>query len=112
MSAEKTIRESPYSVDVKRSVYTVLNIKHGKSSKSIQLDMVYEMEDYVIEHGIFIGGMSKEGFFICEDVDDVVLAFWLSMIEDWDLDNPNPSKVFIKKVTDLYIQASLIYKND
>lgn len=110
MTIEKTIRESPYSSDVKRSVYTILNIKHGKSSRSI--DMIYEIEDYVIEHGIFIGGMSKDGFFICEDVDDVVLAFWLSMVEDWDLDNPNPSKVFKKKVTDLYIQASLIYSDD
>ena len=56
--------------------------------------------------------MSKEGFFICEDVDDVVLAFWLSMIDDWDLENTRPSKVFIKKVTDLYILASSIYTDD
>lgn len=108
MSIEATIRESPYSVEVKRSVYTILNY----SKRSIQYDTVYKIEDYVIEHGIFIGGMSKEGFFICEDVDDVVLAFWLSMIEDFDIDNPNPSKVFKKKVTDLYIQASLIYTDD
>ena len=74
--------------------------------------MVAEIEDYVIEHGIFIGGMSKEGFFICEDLDDVVLAFWLSMIDDWDLDVSKPSKVFKKKVTDLYILASSIYCND
>jgi hypothetical protein len=89
-------------------VYTIYNY----SKKSIQYDTVCKIEDYVIEHGIFIGGMSKEGFFICEDVDDVVLAFWLSMVEDWDLDNPNPSKVFKKKVTDLYIQASSIYSDD
>lgn len=108
MTLEKNIRESPYSVEVKRSVHTILNY----SKKSIQYDTVYKIEDYVIEHGIFIGGMSKEGFFICEDVDDVVLAFWLSMIDDWDLDNPNPSKVFRKKVTDLYIQASIIYTDD
>lgn len=108
MSIEATIRESPYSVEVKRSVYTILNY----SKRSIQYDTVYKIEDYVIEHGIFIGGMSKEGFFICEDVDDVVVAFWLSMIEDFDLDNPNPSKVFRKKVTDLYIQASLIFTDD
>lgn len=112
MTIEKTIRESPYSSDIKRSIYTVLNIKYYKSSRNIQLEIVADVEDYVIEHGIFIGGMSKEGFFICEDVDDVVLAFWLSMIEDWDLDNPNPSKVFKKKVTDLYIQASSIYSDD
>lgn len=112
MTIEKTIQDSPYSIYVKRSTYTVLNIKYNKSSKSIQLDAVTEIEDYIIEHGIFIGGMSKEGFFICEDVDDVVLAFWLSMIEDWDIDNPNPSKVFKKKVIDLYIQASLIYTDD
>ena len=112
MTIEKTIRDSPYSTDIKRSIYTVLNIKYYKSSRAIQLDSVPEIEDYIIEHGIFIGGMSKEGFFICEDVDDVVLAFWLSMIDDWDLDNPNPSKVFKKKVTDLYIQASLIYTDD
>lgn len=108
MSIERIILESPYSAEVKRSVYTILNY----SKKSIQYDTVYKIEDYVIEHGIFIGGMSKEGFFICEDVNDVVLAFWLSMVEDWDLDNPNPSKVFKKKVTDLYIQASLIYSDD
>lgn len=108
MTVTKIIRESPYSVEVKRSVYTIFNY----SKKSIQYDTICKIEDYVIEHGIFIGGMSKEGFFICEDVDDVVLAFWLSTIEDWDLDNPNPSKVFKKKVTDLYIQASLIYTND
>lgn len=108
MTIERIIRDSPYSAEVKRSVYTILNY----SKKSIQYDTVCKIEDYVIEHGIFIGGMSREGFFICEDVDDVVLAFWLSMVEDWDLDNPNPSKVFKKKVTDLYIQASLIYRND
>jgi hypothetical protein len=107
LTIERTIRESPYSTCVKRSIYTILNTNYYKSSKNV--DMVAEIEDYVIEHGIFIGGMSKEGFFICEDVDDVVLAFWLSMIEDWDLDNPNPSKVFRKKVTDLYILASSIY---
>lgn len=112
MTIEKIIQDSPYSTDAKRSIYTVLNIKYGKSSRSIQLEMVADVEDYIIEHGIFIGGMSKEGFFICEDVEDVVLAFWLSMIEDWDLDNPNPSKVFKKKVIDLYIQASLIYTDD
>lgn len=112
MTIEHTIQDSPYSTYIKRSIYTVLNIKYGKSNKSIQIDAVPEIEDYIIEHGIFIGGMSKEGFFICEDADDVVLAFWLSMIEDWDLDNPNPSKVFKKKVTDLYIQASLIYTDD
>lgn len=107
MTLERTIRQSPYSADIKRSIYTIMNIKHYKS-----VEMVADVEDYVIEHGIFIGGMSKEGFFICEDVDDVVLAFWLSMIDDWDLDNTSPSKVFGKKVADLYIQASLIYTDD
>ena len=107
MTIERTIRESPYSTYVKISIYTILNTSYYKSSKTA--DVVSEIEDYVIEHGIFIGGMSKEGFFICEDVDDVVLAFWLSMIEDWDLENTKPSKVFRKKVTDLYILASSIY---
>lgn len=104
MTIEKTIRESPYSTYVKISIYTILNTSYYHSGRTVE-----EIEDYVIEHGIFIGGMSKEGFFICEDVDDVVLAFWLSMIEDWDLENTRPSKVFIKKVTDLYILASSIY---
>lgn len=112
MTIEETIQDSPYSIDVKHSIYMVLNVKYSKSSKSVQLDIIFEVEDYVIEHGIFIGGMSKEGFFICEDVDDVVLALWLSMIEDWDIDNPNPSKLFIKKATDLYNTASLIYTDD
>jgi len=110
LTIEKTIRESLYSTCVKRSIYTILHTNYYKSSKTVE--MVAEIEDYVIEHGIFIGGMSKEGFFICEDVDDVVLAFWLSMIDDWDLENTRPSKVFVKKVTDLYILASSIYSDD
>jgi hypothetical protein len=107
LTIEKTIHDSLYSACVKRSIYTILNTSYYHSSKTVE-----EIEDYVIEHGIFIGGMSKEGFFICEDVDDVVLAFWLSMIDDWDLQNTRPSKVFVKKVTDLYILASSIYTDD
>ena len=107
MTIEKTIHDSLYSTCVKRSIYTILNTSYYHSSKTVE-----EIEDYVIEHGIFIGGMSKEGFFICEDVDDVVLAFWLSMIDDWDLESTRPSKVFVKKVTDLYILASSIYSDD
>lgn len=109
MTIEKTIHDSPYSAEVKRSIYTIVNIKHYKSGF---ISIVPEIEDYVIEHGIFIGGMSREGFFICEDIDDVALAFWLSLIEDWDIDSPTPSKVFKKKVADLYIQASIIYTDD
>lgn len=84
----------------------VINVNH---SKSVSPSLVFEVENYVIEHGTFIGGMSKEGFFICENTSDVFLALWLSMINDWDVDEQKPNTLFLKKANEFYKKATILF---
>lgn len=106
MTTTDIIRDSPFSVHVKRAVYAILESGYYKPREGGAAGKVYEVEDYVLSNGVFIGGMSKEGFFICEDADDVIVSFWLSLMDDLDVQNPNPSKIFSKKMSDLYNEAS------
>jgi hypothetical protein len=100
------IKDSPFSVHVKRAVYAVLESGYYKPKDSGVAGKVYDVEDYILSNGVFVGGMSKEGFFICEDADDVIVSLWLSLMEDYDVDNPSPSKVFSKKMSELYQEAT------
>ena len=106
MTTIDIIRDSPFSVHVKRAVHAILESGYYKPREGGAAGKVYEVEDYVLSNGVFIGGMSKEGFFICEDADDVIVSFWLSLMDDLDVQNPNPSKIFSKKMSDLYNEAS------
>lgn len=106
MTLIEIIQHSPFSVHVKRAVYAIIQSAYYKP-RSADIDgKVYEVEDYVLSNGVFIGGMSKEGFFICEDVEDVTMSFWLSLMDDLDVQNPAPSKLFSKKMGELYQEAT------
>lgn len=106
MTTLEIIKDSPFSVHVKRAVYAVLESGYYKPKDSGVAGKVYDVEDYILSNGVFVGGMSKEGFFICEDANDVIVSLWLSLMEDYDVDNPNPSKVFSKKMSELYQEAT------
>lgn len=71
-----------------------------------EISMVYEAENYVLENGIFIGSMSKHGFFICEDIDSVLESMWISIALELDVDE-TPGKIFLKRMRELYSQAQL-----
>jgi hypothetical protein len=105
----ETISASPYNAHVKRSVYTLYISKYYTPRGSTQEDEIINVEDYVLSHGIFIGAMSKEGFFICKEVADVIEAFWLSLMDDLDVQNPSPSKLFTKKIGELYEDATKLF---
>ena len=106
MTTFDIIKDSPFSVHVKRAVFAVLQSEYYKPKDSGPEGKVYEVEDYVLSNGVFIGGMSKEGFFICEDAEDVITSFWLSLMDDLDVQNPTPSKLFSKKMSELYQEAT------
>lgn len=110
MTAIDIISSSPYNAHVKRAVYALYVSKYYKPRGATYEEEVYDVEDYVLTHGIFIGGMSKEGFFLCEDVDDVIMSFWLSMMDDLDVPNQTPSKLFSKKVSELYGEATKLFQ--
>ena len=106
MTLIEIIGQSPFSVHVKRAVYAVIVSAYYKPRSTDLEGKVYEVEDYILSNGVFIGGMSKEGFFICEDAEDVITSFWLSLMDDLDVQNPTPSKLFSKKMGDLYNEAT------
>lgn len=109
MTAIDIIKSSPYNAHVKRAVYAIYLSKYYTARGGTYEEEVYNVEDYVLTHGIFIGAMSKEGFFICEDIEDVIMSFWLSLMDDLDVQNPSPSKLFTKKISELYQDATQVF---
>lgn len=108
MFYEFSISQSPYSVDVKRSIYMVVYSSYYENVGETEVDIVSNAEDFVIENGIFLGAQSKNGFFMCETEYDVLHSFWLTGVTDWDKDY-YPGKVFLKKMGELYEEATKIY---
>lgn len=108
MFYDLAISESPYSIDVKRSIHMLVYSIYFPILGETEHDVVSNAEDFVIENGIFIGAQSKFGFFICETEYDVIHSFWLTGITDWDKEY-YPGKVFLKKMGELYCDASKIY---
>lgn len=109
MNIVDIISASPYSTHVKRAVYTIYISKYYKPRGEDVEQEIFDVEDYVLTHGVFIGAMSKEGFFICREPLDVIESFWLSLMDDLDVQNPNPSKLFQKKMSELYEDATKLF---
>lgn len=109
MNLVDTISASPYNAHVKRAVYAIYISKYYKPRGGTCEDEIIEVEDYILSHGIFVGAMSKEGFFICREVADVIESFWLSLMDDLDVQSPNPSKLFTKKMGELYEDATKLF---
>jgi hypothetical protein len=91
------IKESPYIEEVQRSVYTISKIEKNDNINSI--------ESYVIENGLFIGGIANpllnERVFT---VDDLARAYYREMLVGnvFDL----PSKDFVNKFREAYEEAT------
>lgn len=109
MNIVDIISASPYSTNVKRAVYTLYVSKYYKPRGANIEEEIFDVEDYVLTHGVFIGAMSKEGFFICREAADVIESFWLSLMDDFDVQNPTPSKLFQKKMSELYEDATKLF---
>lgn len=101
---EHLIAQSPFITEVKRSVWAILSSVYYKPSAISIEEKVLEAERYVLENGIFIGAMSKHGFFICEDLGDVLDSFWITIARELDVDE-KPGKIFLKRMKELYAQA-------
>lgn len=91
------IKESPYIKEVQYSVYTISKIEKNDNINSI--------ESYVIENGLFIGGIAnpllKEKVFT---IDDLARAYYREMLVGnvFDL----PSKEFVNKFRKVYEEAT------
>lgn len=105
MFYEYVIQQSPYSVDVKRSVYMVVYSSYYINIGDSEIDIILNAENFVLENGIFLGAQSKQGFFMCETTYDVFHSFWLTNITDWDKEY-YPGKVFLKKMGELHDEAT------
>lgn len=105
-SIDKIINESPFSTEVKRSVWMILSSVYFKPKSDNEIAMVYEAENYVLENGVFIGAMSKYGFFICDDIDSVLESMWITIALELDVDE-TPGKIFLKRMRELYAQSQV-----
>lgn len=103
---EKIIGESPFSTEVKRSVWMVLSSVYYNPTSIDEYERVREAEEYVLENGIFIGSMSKHGFFICEDLENVLESLWITIAVELDFDE-TPGKIFLKRMRELYSQSKV-----
>lgn len=82
--------------EVKRSIYVIHQTNYIGSNPD-------NIEDVVIENGLFIGGKHTDGF-IVSDIDDLVHAIYLTIIGEFE-----PPKPFTNKITELYKKASTLY---
>lgn len=92
-----TILGSPYSNDVKRSVWSIYHTGYIPVEGRNTLDYITHIEDIVIENGLFIGGRATSGDFYVMDLDDLIFALYGTIIGEYQ-----PPKPFTRKVSELY----------
>ena len=100
-SAYQIIESSPYGIDFKIAVCSLYDSGYLPMNDNTIVEHISEIESYVLDNGIFIGGKSAEGFFMVNDIDDFIDAFYIALIGDF-----SPPKSFTKKVTELYKKAT------
>lgn len=82
---------------VKRSIYAIYQTNYIGSNPD-------NIEQVVIDNGLFIGGKHTDGF-IVKDLEDLIQAIYVTVIGEFE-----PPKPFINKITELYKKACIIYE--
>ena len=100
--AYESILNSPYSNDVKRSVWSIYHTGYIPAEGRSTLEYIEHIEDIVIENGLFIGGRCLVGDFYVMDLDDLIFALYGTIIGEYE-----PPKPFTRKVTELYKKSIL-----
>lgn len=96
------ISGSPYSNEVKRSVWSIYHTGYIQANgKSVNEHIAY-IEDVVVENGLFIGGRCSSDDYFVMDLDDLVFAIYEVLIGEYQ-----PPKPFTRKVSDLYKKSML-----
>lgn len=96
------ISASPYSTEVKRSVWAIYHTGYISISGRTTDAHIEYIEDIVVENGLFIGGRCSSDDYFVLDLDDLVYAIYTTIIGEYQ-----PPKPFTRKVTDLYKKSCL-----
>lgn len=102
MSKYEYIKLSGYSLDFSIAVCVIVDSEYVPYEDMTIKEYILYVENFALEFGIFIGGMSKVGNFLVLDKEDFVDSFYIALTGD-----QKPTNVFHRKVIDLYGVSSL-----
>lgn len=96
------IKLSGYGLEFNIAVCVIVDSEYIPYEDMTNKEYISHVEEFVMENGVFVGGMSKLGCFFVADREDFVDCFYMAITG-----NPIPTTSFHKKIIDLYVSSTL-----